>query len=374
MTTSSSTIKAALRPVKRTIKWIIGTVDSSAARLAAGSRPLSNLYYALQGNFGREHRAVLHGRRRYLESLRNPSGNTSLLRRNVHRLEKGLLMRPRRLPFGLDYIKETVLAYSRAAGAGAEINELLWARDVLEEYMSITPQHAIIDPLREVVSQTTASILHTADPHPRTPYLRSRAEQPTVSYEQLLKLAEYRRSVRWFMPDAVPRHLIDRAIEVAAYSPSACNRQPFEFRVFDDPDLVSKIIKLPMGTSGFGHQVPTLAVVIGKQRNYFSERDRHLIYIDGSLAIMSFVYALEVQGLGSCCINWPDIEDREQKMQKLLDLQPDERPIMLVALGYPDAEGMVANSTKKSLSIMRRYNFEEPSPPAPAQSERNPAQ
>lgn len=35
-----------------------------------------------------------------------------------------------------------------------------------------------------------------------------------------------------------------------------------------------------------------------------------------------------------------------------------KRPIMCLAIGYPDPEGMVANSTKKSLSQLRRYNFE----------------
>ena len=35
----------------------------------------------------------------------------------------------------------------------------------------------------------------------------------------------------------VPREGIDQAMRAAAQSPSACNRQPFEFRVFDDPVL-----------------------------------------------------------------------------------------------------------------------------------------
>jgi hypothetical protein len=45
-------------------------------------------------------------------------------------------------------------------------------------------------------------------------------------------------------------------------------------------------------------------------------------------------------------------------MAELLNLDPDERPVMLVAIGYPDPDGLVANSTKKSLSQLRTYNFE----------------
>jgi MoxR-like ATPase len=35
-----------------------------------------------------------------------------------------------------------------------------------------------------------------------------------------------------------------------------------------------------------------------------------------------------------------------------------DRFLMRLAIGYPDPEGMVAASTKKSLSQLRRYNFE----------------
>jgi hypothetical protein len=43
-------------------------------------------------------------------------------------------------------------------------------------------------------------------------------------------------------------------------------------------------------------------------------------------------------------------------MQKALNLDFDERVVMLIAVGYPDPNGMVAWSEKKSLDILRRYN------------------
>lgn len=115
--------------------------------------------------------------------------------------------------------------------------------------------------------------------------------------------------------------------------------------------------KIPFGLDGYGHNVPVVAVVIGLQRYYFDERNRHLIYIDASLAVMWFILALEMLGLSSCCVNWPDVEENERKMVSLLNLASDERPVMLVAIVHPDPEGMVANFTKKSVSSLRRYNF-----------------
>jgi hypothetical protein len=55
-------------------------------------------------------------------------------------------------------------------------------------------------------------------------------------------------------------------------------------------------------------------------------------------------------------INWPDFEPLERKMQKLLHLTVDERPIMLMAIGYADSDSMVAYSQKKPLDNIRSYN------------------
>ncbi|WP_349032970.1 nitroreductase family protein [Acinetobacter sp. 3657] len=348
-----------LRVIKAFIKLNLKKLDHNFTKFALKSFFLSNFYYLFRNKFSWEHRAVLAGKVDFNNGLVKPSANTGLLRRNIHRLEKGLLMRPRRTPFGLNYIADTVYAYERALSSNVGLDELIWARDVLIEYMSITPKEANIDHLRIIVQNVSKQIKDINEcERKKIPYLRLESEKPNIDYEELMKLAEYRRSVRWFLQDRVDREIINKAIMLAAYSPTACNRQPYEFRVFDDQQLVSEIIKLPMGTAGFGHQVPHVAVVLGKLRNYFDERDRHVIYIDGSLAIMSFINALEVQGISSCCINWPEVPELEQKMMNFLKLDYDERPIMLIAFGYADPEGMVANSAKKSISQLVKYNFE----------------
>jgi len=115
---------------------------------------------------------------------------------------------------------------------------------------------------------------------------------------------------------------------------------------------------LPYGMQGYGHNVPVIVVVIGQMHSFFDERDRHLIYVDGALATMSFIYALESQGLGSCVVNWPDIDEKNRAMAKTLGLAPDERPVLLIAVGYPDPEGQVASSVKKDVSELLRFNLE----------------
>ncbi|XZE55537.1 nitroreductase family protein [Planctomycetaceae bacterium SH139] len=267
-------------------------------------------------------------------------------------------MRPRRVPFAKDYIGETVDGFCAAACAETlEPTELRWANDVLNSYFEVCAGDPSLD---EYERRFNSHRLHisTEGMVALIPYLRKEQDIPKIDFDVLLTLAKYRRSVRWFLQIPVPRRLIDRAIVLGGYAPSACNRQPYEFRVIDDPDLVRKVARIPIGTGGYADNIPCMIVIVGQQRNYFDERDRHLIYIDGSLAAMSFIFALECQGLSSCCINWPEIASKDIEMADALQLDADERPVMCIAVGYPDPNGMVANSAKKALDVLRRYNFE----------------
>ncbi len=327
-------------------------------RVSAKSRYLSVLYYLFfSRSFGREQQAVLNGRLKYLESRKGSSHSRYFLRRNIHRLEKGLLMKPRRSVFGLEYISDTVTCYKQVAATtplnASTRDELQWAHDVLEKYFSVTDLHPIIEEAKFKFSANGSLYIQSSD---YSPYKRNLKEPVPVTYDAFCKLALRRRSVRWYLPKPVPRELIDQAIHIARLSPSACNRQPFHFYVFDEPELVQKMATLPMGTAGFSHNFPAIVVIAGQLRAYLDERDRHLIYIDGSLAAMSFMLALETLNLSSCPINWPDIESREQKMAKFLKLDDDERVLMLISIGYPDPEGMVAYSQKRSLNEIRSYN------------------
>ena len=325
-------------------------------RICVKSPKLSSLYYVLSSSaMEREHQGVIYGRLQYQKSLTVSLQPQYLLRRNVHRLEKGLIMRPRRDIFALDYIEETVAAYQDLLDRDRDSDrhsELKWAHDVLQEYFSVVAVHPAIDRAKAVF----VALDPIEGEQKYIPYHRDLKSLPSVDYEQFLALSQRRRSVRWYLPQPVPRELIDKAITAAALAPSACNRQPFEFRVFDHPKLIQKVGSIPMGTVGFSQNFPALIAVVGKLRAYYSERDRHVIYIDASLASMALMYAFETLGLSSCPINWPDIASKEKQMRQVLDLEPDEKVIMLISFGYPHPEGKVPFSQKKSLAEIRRYN------------------
>ena len=346
------------------IVWIRRSYETllrAGLEVLAANRMTSLLYSFLSiPSFNREQFATLRGRRDYYRNLGKDRQSRTELRRNIHRLEKGILMRPRRAVFALDYLIETIEFYERAvdqasSGNGGDDGEMDWAYSVLKQYFAtVDSDHPAVTEARARFRATLAKFQAKDDR--KVPYQRIHGARSDVSYEDLLALARQRRSVRWFEQKPVPRDLIDKALLVARQSPSACNRLPYEFRVFDDPALVATGASIPFGSAGYAHQVPAIAVVVGRLNHYFSPRDRHAIYVDSALASMAFMLSLETLGLASSVINWPDFEPLERKMGATLNLDMDERVIMLIAIGYADPEGMVAFSDKKSLDVIRSYN------------------
>jgi nitroreductase len=343
------------------ITWIRKTyeaVNRFFLETFGSSRILAQLFYFFSFlTFNREQAAVLRGRRDYYRNKRREAVTHVALRRNIHRLEKGIIMRPRRDVFARDYITETIEFFEHAArqfarDAGSlDRSEIEWAFDVLTEYFRVnTGSHPIVDAARARFQAIEIDLVAGE----KYPYIKRPLAD--VSYEQLVDLAQQRRSVRWFEQRPVPRDEIDKALLVARQAPTACNRLPYEFRVYDDPEMVSTVAGLPFGAAGYAHNIPTIVVVVGKLESYFSPRDRHAIYVDSSLAAMSFLFALETLGLSSSVINWPDFEPLEAKMQKTLGLGMADRVVMLIAVGYSHAEGMVPFSQKKELDTFRSYN------------------
>ena len=325
-------------------------------KIVAAHPRLSVLYYAFfSSDFSRECRSVLQGKIHYFETHRNfDLSNSALLRRNTHRLEKGLIMRPRRPTFAADYIGETVRAYKGMLGATDFCSEeSRWATDVLSEYFSVVQDNPLIAAARKEFDGLELPKCVADTENKYLPYRDEDRTQSSISTEQLHDLFSQRRSTRWFEARTVEDDKLDKALTMASLAPSACNRQPFQFYVMNNNDVASEVASLAAGTGGFAKNIPCLVAVVGDMACYPGEQDRHLIYIDGSLAAMQFMLALETLGLRSCPINWPDIEFREQSIAKKLQLHGAQRVVMLIAVGYADSQGMIPFSSKKTVATLR---------------------
>ncbi len=331
---------------------VMSRIAPRFAGVASRNGFLASLYYTfLSPRFYREHRSVLAGIAHHRGAKISTLTSFGAFRRNVHRIEKALIMQPRRESFAEGYIDETVMQFAKAHGSAIDDWEQKWAGDVLTQYFSEVKDTPVIAEARTKFER----IGYVPDgAKPFIPYEKSTVVPSGIDFEQLHALFRQRRSVRWFDERPVPREAIEAAVEAASLAPTACNRLPYRFHAAFTPERVQQIARWGIGTGGFAHNIRCIVVLVGDLSNYVDERDRHLIYIDSSLASMQFMLALEALGLSSVPLNWADVEELELGMQKELGLLDWERPIMLIGVGYGTPEGQIPYSPKKKLTTMLR--------------------
>jgi hypothetical protein len=170
----ASQIKGKLRAaVPRRVTW--------AALAALDALPGGALLWGVTaGGFAGEIGATLRGMLRHQADVLGGGGGAGRikLRRCIHRLEKGLIMRPRRGVFGLDYIGVAVELYGPVHDATDDLAVPLrrWAGDVLTAYFAVAESHPTIDRARASFDAIRASPSITPLPSVGT---AARARAPT---------------------------------------------------------------------------------------------------------------------------------------------------------------------------------------------------
>ncbi|MFW1677945.1 nitroreductase family protein [Pontibacter sp. JAM-7] len=306
--------------------------------------------------FAGEIKAVRSGVAAYKVDHQPAQQHSPLLRRNTHRLEKGLCFPNAKKTFAEKYIGETVQAYQAAVSSGCHDEaELEWSNAVLSRYFdTVEKSDDKVALAYQAFRQIVVAHISGSD---KTPFsFREITHDSGFDADRFLQLCENRVSCRWFEDRKVMRHQVEHAVSCATQAASACNRQPYRYLLIENPCIKQQIVNLPFGTAGFGNELPHLIMVLGDLSNFALARDRHLIYIDSALATSQLMLGFTAQGLASVPINWPDVEANHQSARDLLDLESFHVPIMLVGFGYPDPDALIPFSQKKSpQSLLKVY-------------------
>ena len=140
---------------------------------------------------------------------------------------------------------------------------------------------------------------------------------------------------------------IKEAINIAKYSPSACNRQAYRVHVYKGDDK-KKALTIQGGASQFCDDAEMAIIITGDMNRYYSF-EQHLLFVDSSLFAMSLLYALTAQG----CANIPLTLSIKRKtlylIKKELDIPQNETPVIMIAVGH------YAEQSKISLSERMKY-------------------
>lgn len=137
------------------------------------------------------------------------------------------------------------------------------------------------------------------------------------------------RAVRAFRPDPVAQEVLDDVLEVARWSGSASNKQPWEIVVIRDRDTL-RSLALVGGYAGHLAGAPLGIVLV-----MAGERAEQETYDEGRLA-ERIMLAAHAYGVGSS-IGWIVGSGRDAA-RELLRIPKEKVVRTAISLGYPDEE------------------------------------
>ncbi len=171
---------------------------------------------------------------------------------------------------------------------------------------------------------------------------------------------EKRQSVRSYSNIPVEAEKIERCLEAARLSPSACNSQPWTFIVVDEPELREKVAKATFSSAvtfnKFAVEAPVIIAVVTEKSDLVPQmgnflKNQQYNLIDIGIAVENFVLQAAHDDLGTCIMGWFD----ENKIKELLNVPAKKRINIVISLGYPTTKN-IRKKTRKSLGEIARYN------------------
>jgi len=211
--------------------------------------------------------------------------------------------------------------------------------------------------------------------HPFIPYRPDVLDENSMieGSSNFLSKIKTRRSVRYFSKRDIPREIINNLIETASSAPSGANKQPWVFCVVKNQDIKKKIRQAaekeeyesyhnrmnedwindlrPLGTNWekpFLEEAPYLIVVFKKVYEPGPSGNKvNNYYVNESvgLACGFLLAAIQMTGLAA-------LTHTPSPMNFLTDIlnRPEnERPFLLIPVGYPSEDCFVPDIHRKKL-------------------------
>ncbi len=194
-------------------------------------------------------------------------------------------------------------------------------------------------------------------------------------YEDLKR----RRTVRDFADRPVPREIIKDCIRAAGTAPNGANKQPWHFAVVSDPKVKKEIRKAaeeeeqefyerrateewlealaPLGTDAskpFLEEAPYLIAIFSESYGIKEngKKETHY-YVKESVGIATGILITAIHNAGLASLT--HTPSPMGFLNDILDRPENERPFLLLVVGYPKEDVKVPDISKKSLDEIATF-------------------
>ncbi|WP_419658217.1 nitroreductase family protein [Desulfosarcina variabilis str. Montpellier] len=279
-------------------------------------------------------------------SIRRNYSQSSLENRLIvlsHRIEKAYALSETRNGFGRD----TIFELSKLIGIYKKRN---YSKNTLGYRMAIRSLRYYLDEHNRVgfplgkLEKKIENLLPSDTPSVVTKKIKADDFNDLNGFE---KIARKRSSIRIFTKNPIRREVIEKAISIARFTPSVCNRQAWRVHALSDENIKNRLLDIQGGCRGFGCDASWLLIITMDLAVFNSVKERNEAYVDGGLFSMSLIYALHDEGLGTCALNWCVKTKKDRKVRKILNISDSEVIIMFIVAGTVPDTVTVANSEKR---------------------------
>jgi len=150
---------------------------------------------------------------------------------------------------------------------------------------------------------------------------------------ELDKAITERRSIRSYTSKDVPQNLVDEALELASWAPSAGNLQSRDFIIIRNQQTKDDLVVAALGQD-FIAQAPVVIVAVANLERvaHYGNRGKELYAIqDAAAAVQNLMLALHERGLGTVWVGAFD----DAETARVLKAKAEWRPVALLPIGYP---------------------------------------
>ena len=210
--------------------------------------------------------------------------------------------------------------------------------------------------------------------HPFIPYepLNYTEQEMIDRSEEFFQFMDKRRSVRDFSSKPIPKEVIENIIKTASTAPSGAHKQPWTFCVITNAELKSKIRELaeeeekksyggrmserwikdlePLGTTWvkeFIDVAPYIIVVMKRVYEHDGDEKYNNYYVNESVGLASGFLIAAIHNAG--LVTLTHTPSPMNFLTKALNRPDNERPFLLLPLGYPKEGALVPDIERKPL-------------------------
>ena len=148
-----------------------------------------------------------------------------------------------------------------------------------------------------------------------------------------------RRSVRKYQPQAVNRDTMQTIVECGINAPNAINRQAWEVRIVDNPEVIQKLTDLYLKDNPKEAENPNFKNMFRNAPTVaFIANDTTFAYspVDCGLMAENMILSAWSMGIGSCCLGGPArfMKSNPEANKYLLEMGFSENYDLLLCIGF----------------------------------------